>query len=289
MIIIYILGALVAFFVLIMVIDCHRLVIRNYTYEGKNKSGNDTRSCKVVMLSDMHGKHFGKDNKRLISKIDSVNPDYIMIAGDMFTAGHCVESESKVALNLITNLAQRYTIYYANGNHELKTKERADEFGSIYPDYVEAIKSAGVIFLENENAFIDKYNIRVFGLSLPFEYYRKHKHVTPKVSGLEELLGKAPKESLNIMLAHNPEYFEDYADWGADLVFSGHYHGGLMRLPVIGGVISPRYRLFPHYDYGVYNRGTSTMVLSCGLGTHTLPIRIFNPGEISVLNITSVI
>lgn len=283
---IYIFAILIVFFILVMVIDCHSLVVRNYSYTCADKDIQSVKkTLKIVMLSDMHGKHFGHDNSSLLRKIDSIEPDCIMIAGDMFTAGHRAKEDMLTARALVLNLASRYTIYYANGNHELKCKLRVDEFGSIYTDFVADIKKSGVIFLENENALLTDYGVRVYGLSLPFDYYKKSKHITPKVSGLNELLGTADAENFNIMLAHNPEYFEDYADWGANLVFSGHYHGGLMRLPIIGGVISPRYKLLPHYDYGEYHRGTSTMVLSCGLGTHTLPIRIFNPGEISVVTI----
>ena len=75
------------------------------------------------------------------------------------------------------------------------------------------------------------------------------------------------------------------ARWGADLTVSGHIHGGLMRLPVLGGVISPRLCLFPHYDGGRFTKAGREMILSRGLGTHTLPIRIFNPGELVVIHL----
>ena len=74
------------------------------------------------------------------------------------------------------------------------------------------------------------------------------------------------------------------SDWGADIVLSGHIHGGMVVLPYIGGVIAPSYRLFPHYDFGKYEKDKSTMYLSRGLGSHTIPLRIFNPPEI--MNIT---
>ena len=103
---------------------------------------------------------------------------------------------------------------------------------------------------------------------------------------LEETLGPASKEKYQILLAHNPDYFENYAQWGADLVLSGHVHGGIMRLPLLGGVISPTLLLFPKYDGGLFKKGSSAMILSRGLGTHTLPIRIFNPGELILFTIS---
>lgn len=102
---------------------------------------------------------------------------------------------------------------------------------------------------------------------------------------MRRLLGRPDPEKFSLLIAHNPDFFETYADWGADLVVSGHVHGGLMRLPVLGGVISPAIRLFPAYDGGEFRKGKAAMILGRGLGTHTLPIRIFNPGELVVIDL----
>lgn len=265
-----------------MFIDCHSLVIRDFYYSRKlsDESENDDTKLIFALLTDLHGKHFGKDNKRLIKKLDIINPDYILIAGDMFTAGRESSKEQKVALKLLKDLSSKYTIFYARGNHELKFELREKEFKSSFLEYMDKVKSYGIHFLDNE--FFDvNDSIRIYGLSLPFEYYIKGRKIRPGKNKIDELLGESIKEKTNILIAHNPEYFEDYASWGADLTVSGHYHGGLMRLPFVGGVISPRYKLFPKYDYGEYVIGKSKMVLGCGLGTHTLPVRIFNPGEIA--------
>ena len=87
------------------------------------------------------------------------------------------------------------------------------------------------------------------------------------------------------VIANATEYFEEYAAWGADMVLSGHVHGGIMKLPIFGGVISPKLVLFPKYDGGRFENGKATMILSRGLGMHTLPIRIFNPGELVVIHL----
>jgi predicted MPP superfamily phosphohydrolase len=99
-------------------------------------------------------------------------------------------------------------------------------------------------------------------------------------SYLQEILGKPRENACRILIAHNPDFFEQYAAWGADVVVSGHVHGGIMRLPFFGGVVSPRLTLFPEYDGGRFEKGQAVMILSRGLGTHTLPLRIFNPGEL---------
>ena len=102
---------------------------------------------------------------------------------------------------------------------------------------------------------------------------------------LTDTLGRTKTEKYEILLAHNPDYFPEYAGWGADLVLSGHVHGGMMRLPLIGGVVSPAFKFFPKYDGGMFRIGKSVMILSRGLGMHTIPVRIFNPGELVYLKL----
>ena len=105
---------------------------------------------------------------------------------------------------------------------------------------------------------------------------------------LQGLLGNARKDNYVILLAHNPDFFSEYARWGADLTISGHVHGGIARVPFWGkGVISPSLRLFPEYDGGIFEQGGAKMLLSRGLGTHTIPVRLFNPGELWVVDFTA--
>ena len=114
--------------------------------------------------------------------------------------------------------------------------------------------------------------------------------VAPKDSAsMERYLGSSRNDShtepYRILIAHNPEYFEAYSEWGADLTVSGHIHGGIMRLPLLGGVISPRFTLFPKYSGGEYERDGHKMIVSCGLGTHSVHVRVFNPAELAVIDI----
>ena len=276
-ILLVILLILIVLALLIMYIDCHRIVVREYDVQSDKIHKDFT----IALLTDLHGVSFGKNNIRLIKKIASCNPDIIVIAGDMYTAYK--NNDTTVPKKLIKELSSQYPIYYANGNHELKTQLRPEEFGPIFADYMKTVEGCGVHVLNNKCALLEDENVTLCGLNLPFDYYKKGKHIEPSVEELNGLLGKANESTFNICIAHNPEYFKNYAEFGADLTLSGHYHGGLMRLPFIGGFISPRYTLFPKYDYGVFYENNKTMILSCGLGTHTLPIRIFNPGELSYI------
>ncbi len=265
------------FFLTVMAIDCHRFVVKEYTCSSRKLH----QEGKIVLLSDLHNKSFGKDNRKLMEAIHRQNPDMIVIAGDMYTSAP-KEDNGKTA-DFVCRLAEKYPVYYGNGNHEHKTKLYTDVFGDLYSNYANRLKEAGVVMLENERVTLPSYNMEILGSEIGREYYGKLKTKKMPVSYMDDLLGKAPKDEFALLIAHNPDYFETYAAWGADLTVSGHVHGGLMVLPFLGGVISPSLRLFPKYDGGEFREGKHTMILGRGLGTHTLPIRIFNPGELVVI------
>ena len=161
-------------------------------------------------------------------------------------------------------------------------------FGKRYQSYANRLKEAGVVMLENERIILPAYNMEICGAEIGREYYGKFKTKKMPVSYMEKLLGKVAENTFTLLIAHNPDYFETYASWGADLTVSGHVHGGLMVLPFLGGVISPSLKLLPKYDGGEFRDGKHTMILGRGLGTHTLPIRIFNPGELVVIHLKPV-
>ena len=100
----------------------------------------------------------------------------------------------------------------------------------------------------------------------------------------EQRIGKASRASYQILIAHNPSHVPAYKEWKADLVVSGHFHGGLVRLPFLGAVITPQLKIFPRYSGGIYREGQTTTVVSRGIGEHTIPVRLFNTPEVVVLH-----
>lgn len=272
---------LALFFLMVMAIDCNCFTVREYRYKAEKLK----KDVVLVLLSDLHGKAFGKNNERLINKIDEIHPDMILIAGDMYTS--VKGGDTKTAQQLVAGLSDRYPVYYGNGNHEQKTRIHPEIYGKMYEAYRQSLKKAGVRYLVNEKSSLPDYNMDIYGSEIARDYYGKLRKVSMETAYLEEILGKPDRERFSVLIAHNPDYFQNYAQWGADLVVSGHVHGGLMRLPVLGGVLSPALKLFPKYDGGEFTEGSATMVLSRGLGTHTLPIRIFNPGELVVIHLES--
>lgn len=244
---------------------------------------------RIVFLTDLHGKIYGNENETLLEKIREKSPDYILIGGDSVVGGVSrkgkVRKDSKpsiqISLDLIGRLVKEYPVYYAMGNHEEKLEK------SLLKEYNERLKKLGVILLDNQKAELfsetgDK--IFIYGLSLGKKFYPKGRREKMDLEDIFRKIGRKERE-FSILLAHSPVYFGTYMEWGADLVLSGHLHGGIMRLPFLGGVIGPDFFLFPKYSGGIYGRKEGRMVVSCGLGMHTIPIRIFNPPEITVVDL----
>ena len=232
-------------------------------------------SHRFVLLTDLHGCISGKKNEKLLRMIREQKPDYVCIAGDMTVKNGLYMDR---AIDLMKQLRVQFPVLYAPGNHEIRMPE--------YERYKSMLEQLQVQYLENNNISIDG-NVIIYGLDLPEYWYHKcwqKRKMQQEV--LEELLGECRTDSFSVLLAHNPEYFPWYAKWGADLTLSGHVHGGIMRLPKLGGVISPSLRLFPKYDAGQFEENGHKMVLSRGLGLHHIKLRFFNRPEISVINLS---
>ncbi len=269
--------AVILFFVIVMIIDGNRFVIREYTIESEKINKEYT----IALLADLHNRSYGEGNAKLLAAIDGINPDVILTAGDMLTAKPGKSFET--ALSFMKKLAPKYPVYYGIGNHEYRMKLYREDYGGAFEKYTGALTDAGIHVLDN--ASVETGDFAVTGVSIDRKYYKRFRKTVMEDKYLTDTIGASETDRFHILLAHNPEYFEAYADWGADLVVSGHVHGGIMRLPFLGGVISPKLVLFPKYDGGLFKKNNTTMILSRGLGMHTLPIRIFNPGELVVIHL----
>lgn len=274
-----VIAILIVFFLIVMLIDGNRFhIVRYQLYSNKVKEEHH-----YVVLSDLHNKSYGEKNEKLWKNIDELAPEAILIAGDILTAKPGESYE--VAYELIKNLAAKYPVYYGMGNHETRLFLYPEVYGDMGEKYEKDLNQIYVRFLRNESREC-KDNIRITGLDMKREYYKRFKKYPMDSDYMKETLGNVKSEMFEILLAHNPDYFEEYAAWGADLVLSGHVHGGMVCLPILGGVVSPAFKFFPKYDGGLFKHGKSTMILSRGLGMHTIPVRIFNPGELVSLKIS---
>ncbi len=261
------------------IIDTHRFVIRRYTVS----SPKALRDMRFVVLADLHDKDYGDHNRKLIEAIDAEHPDAIIAAGDLVNG--IARHKNDNAYELIRSLSDRYPIYYGAGNHEYRLKIYPEHYGTMWADYESKLAGAGVRMMDNERARIDEAGIDIASVTVDRLYYKRFEHVEMTADVINDYVGPADEDSFQILIAHNPEYFDAYADWGADLTISGHVHGGIMRLPFIGGIVSPRLFSFPKYSGGEYDRDGHKLIVSCGLGTHTIHVRVFNPGELSVIDV----
>lgn len=264
----------------VILYDSNRFVVRKYEAEDKRIR----KPCRAVVIADLHNKRFGKNNERLLAAVREQQPDFVLIAGDIITAKPGRKLEP--ALQLLRELARDYPVYYGNGNHEYRLKLYTKTYGDMAQQYAAALKEMGIEPLANAHVVLGEYGIAVYGAEIDKFYYKRFIVRDMEPDYLPAILGQAPKNLYTVLLAHNPDYFPQYAAWGADLTLSGHVHGGVARIPFWGkGVIAPTLQLFPKYDGGIYEENGAVMVLSRGLGSHTIPVRVFNPGELWVLDL----
>jgi len=261
-----------AFSVLYAIIE-NRLLLRVRT----EKFYRDNDRIKIVHLSDLHKRLFGKNNVRLIKKIRSTEPDIIIFSGDLITRDCKSLMDTEKFIQELVKIAP---VYFSFGNHELDMK-------NLYPDkyekFILILKNNSVHILDNqsESLVINGRKINITGLSLKYSVYKKNNSYRnlDKYSEDEifQALGTPPDDGINILIAHNPLFAEAYSSWNADYTLSGHIHGGAVRIFGIP-LLSPERKLFPRYSKGVYEKNGMKLLVSGGLGK----FRLFNPPEIPV-------
>lgn len=254
-------------------------------YQIQSPKLKNVKPRKILLLSDLHNYVYGKENENLLQAIRKESPDMILVAGDMLVGRP--GDKINVAQNFMKELPKLCDTYYANGNHEQRLKEDTEKYGEIYSDYKNDLQKCGVHFLENDKVKTqwEDCQVEIYGLEIPRSAYRKFRKVSLPEHCLENSLGKGDSSKYQILIAHNPMFMKDYLAWGADLIVSGHLHGGLARIPFWRGVISPQGNLFPKYSGELTREGDTSIVVSKGLGVHTFKIRFLNPAEVVVLHI----
>ena len=245
--------------------------VNNWTFE----SNKILKSLTMAVISDLHECEFGDGNRRLFAVLREQDPDCVVIAGDLITArgGDCT-----AVMEFLKNVSARWPVYYGVGNHERKVLD-LERFSEQKKRLVRGLNDAGVGLLRNDFIDIPECNVRITGLDLERYYYHKFTRRPVSQEHLKELLGDADKSRYNILLAHNPDHFEDYTAWQPDLILSGHVHGGIIRIAG-HGVISPSYHIFPKYDAGIFEKDDVKMLLGRGLGSHSINVRMFNTPEL---------
>ena len=226
-------------------------------------------AVRIVHLSDLHSKEFGRNNQRLLSRVAREHPDFIAITGDI--VGRYAKSFVS-AVYLADKLCKLAPVYYVPGNHEYGREDREELF--------EALRRAGVCVLQHQWCELSLQGEKLHLLGLDEMGYR---HKTPQI--LREF---SSKQGYKIVLSHFPQLCSEvYCLYDVDLVLSGHAHGGQFIFPWIGGIYAPGQGLRPKYYRGKYQLGRVALVVSRGLGNSGFPLRLFNPPDIVRIEIKS--
>lgn len=243
------------------------------------------REKKIIFLSDLHNRMYGEENERLLESIRNQHPDLILIGGDMLVRKDGNSYDKTV--HFLAKLPGICPVYCANGNHEQKLKELPDKYEQSYEEYKKALTASGIHMLENasETVKLDEVPVKLSGLEIPLGAYARFGKKELSLKEITDRIGEHG-DDYQILLAHHPGYMKEYLAYGADLILGGHYHGCVVQLPWIGGVISTNFTLFPKYSGGIYPEGEQTAVVSRGLGTHSVPLRLWNWPELILLELS---
>ncbi|WP_046175691.1 metallophosphoesterase [Domibacillus indicus] len=224
---------------------------------------------RIVQLSDLHSKRFGSRQQRLAEKVKAEQPDVIFFTGDLIDRR---KNDEEAGYQLMEEMVKIAPVYFVTGNHEWQ----------VFVEKEQRLRELGVTVLRNESVTLQRGNSRISLIGID----------DPLMTEPDDALFMARQTLENpgqytILLSHRPELFAFYAEQGIDLTFTGHAHGGQIRIPFVGGLYAPGQGFFPKYTGGSHAIGESTMIVNRGLGNSGVPQRIFNRPEIVVTELES--
>ncbi|WP_434799316.1 metallophosphoesterase [Terrisporobacter vanillatitrophus] len=253
----------------------NHIVISKYSYTNE-KVPSSFENLKILQISDFHNAEFGKNQNIAIKNIRQCEPDIIVITGDLIDRR---KYDLEKSMNLVKQIVNVAPVYYVSGNHEA--------WSGHYDEVKKALLNENVKVLDNDSVEIQKGkdSITLMGVKDP-DFLTSNYIDGTNYSELEKYLDSVSKDNkFEILLSHRPELMWLYKKYNIDLVFTGHVHGGQIRLPFVGGIIGPDQGFFPKYDAGKFVEGDTTMILSRGLGNSVFPFRIFNPPELVLVEL----
>lgn len=232
---------------------------------------------RIIHISDLHNKSFGKNQQYLVNQIQNENPNIIVITGDLIDSRRYNEY---IAMQFVKEATKIAPVYYVTGNHEMRSGR--------FKDLEEQLTNAGARVLRNswERIDIEGQSIIIAGADDPYTGIRNREPIVIE-QYLQEIKKDLDENSFKILLSHRPEKINAYVAYGFDLVFSGHAHGGQFRIPFLGGVAVPNQGFFPKYTSGIHEVDDTVMIISRGLGNSIIPQRIFNRPEIIIAELLS--
>lgn len=229
------------------------------------------KDYKILQVSDLHNKEFGKNQKKLVNLTKEISPDIIVVTGDVIDSR---KTDIDIAVDYMSQAAKIAPTYYIAGNHEHRISQ--------YSKFENILSKERVKILNNDTEVIKINNQEITLAGIKDISFINSSNKEKEFSSIISNIKSENSENLTILLSHRPELIDIYASQNIDLVFTGHAHGGQIRLPFIGGIFSPNQGLFPKYTSGVHKKDNTTMIVSRGLGNSLFPFRIFNKPELIV-------
>lgn len=225
---------------------------------------------RIAQVSDLHGYEFGEGNARLLASLKAASPDIIAITGDMADEN----TDMAVIDRFLAGVSNIAPVYYVSGNHEW--------WARCIPELEALFEKYGVRYLKNEYEVIERGgdSIVIAGAEDP---NGPADMTTPEE--LVDIINSNEASPFTVLLGHRNYWVEEYPDLQVDIILSGHAHGGIVRLPLLGGVLGSGFRLFPDYTAGVYESGRYSMIVSRGLGNSVAVPRFLNRPEIVVVTL----
>lgn len=269
----------ILFKVFLILISCVVIIIIKSSYEIKHYKIREytiitdkiDEDLKILFFSDLHNCEYGKNNIKLIKDINNSESDLIIIGGDLIIGKSQKKNRQYFdkAVELLNGIRNDIPVLYVYGNHETRIAE------SMRNEYLNKLNNKNIIMLNNKEYIYGK--IKIYGKELEAQNYKEKNYI-------EQYNKTISNKNYNILVVHTPEFVKEYIKNNYDLILSGHNHGGTIRLPFIGGVVSRDFEILPKYTRGLYFLGKSKLLMTSGLGDHTIKFRLFNQPELVKIN-----
>ena len=240
-----------------------------------NRIPKEFNEYKIVQVSDFHNTKSNRLTDDLVKEIKIQKPNIIVITGDLIDSN---KTDVDVAISFIKRLKNIAPTYFITGNHEASISE--------YENLKEKLESEDVIVLENKTEVLEiaDTKINLIGINDPNMFYQPYASDNEKIKS-ELIEANYDKNNYSILLSHRPELFDTYVNNELDLVLTGHAHGGQIRIPLVGGLVSPNQGFFPKYTSGIFKEDNTSMIVSRGIGNSIIPFRVNNRPELVIVKL----
>ena len=241
---------------------------------------DEASGFRILYLADLHGKMFPHENEALLRILRETPYDLVLIGGDMMTTFRSAEKDRRALEALLSGIPEGIPVLYGLGNHEQHMLRKKEKCPAWEPAFRQLLKDHSVRLLEDETVPfpVPGGELRITAAGLPGSMYRAGRKRPLPERFLEKKLGKKAADRFTVLMLHSPLYLDEAADWGADLTLAGHFHGGTIRL--FGrGLMTPQYQFFYPRCQGMFSFGEKKGIVSAGLGTHSVNVRLWDRPE----------